>query len=97
MAHYSPTAAAIKLQPIVSERSLDAQADKVVVFRVDPAASKGRVRQAVQEKYGVKVLAVRTANFLPKARRRGATQGTTRSWKKAYVKVNDVAPLNLAP
>lgn len=83
--------------PIVSERSLNAQTGNVVVFRVQPSTSKGQVRRAIQEKYGVKVLAIRTANFLPKARRRSTTQGAARYWKKAYVKVNDVGPLNLAP
>lgn len=96
-AGWSAQAHHINLQPLVSERSMNMQANNVVVFRVDPQASKGAVAAAVQEKYGVKVLAVRTANFMPKARRRGATVGSTRFWKKAYVTVSDIASLNLAP
>lgn len=94
---WSAVAARINLRPLVSEKSMHLQTQNVVVFRVERSASKGQIATAVREKYGVAVLVVRTANFRPKERRRGTTVGATNHWKKAYVKVSDVAALNLAP
>ncbi len=54
-------------------------------FEVHPDASKPAIREAIEKIYSVKVLSVRTANRLGKARRVRLTRGKTRAWKKAVV------------
>lgn len=87
----------IGLSLMMSEKSFNKQDLNTAVFRVIPDASKGQIAAAVQEKYKVKPLKVRTMRFKPKNRRRGATVGKTASWKKAYVTVEDLSAINTAP
>ncbi len=54
-------------------------------FEVHPEASKPTIRQAIEKIYNVRVVTVRTANCLGKARRVRLSKGTTRAWKKAVV------------
>lgn len=82
------------LSNVLTEKSLRVQEKNVVVFRVHPKASKGHIRMAIEAKYGVKPLAIRTAKVRPKTRRRGVTIGYTSRWKKAYVTVKDVNKFN---
>jgi len=58
-------------------------------LEVDKAASKPAIRQAVEEKFGVHVLAVRTANMKGGLRTvRGTRRQVTEStWKRAIVEV----------
>ncbi|MCX8071376.1 MAG: 50S ribosomal protein L23 [Candidatus Binatia bacterium] len=55
------------------------------VFVVHPKANKYEIRSAVEKIFRVKVLKVRTANYLGQVRRTGRTMGRRPSWKKAYV------------
>jgi large subunit ribosomal protein L23 len=56
----------------------------------DPRANKIEIRQAVEELFKVKVLAVNTSNVRGKARRkRTHQQGSTSDWKKAIVTLKD--------
>lgn len=74
------------LAPLVTEKGTSAsEKANQVVFKVQPAASKDRIRQAVEELFKVTVLKVRTGNFMGKERRRGRSVGRQRDWKKAYV------------
>ncbi len=54
-------------------------------FEVHPDATKASIKEAVQKIYDVRVLSVRTANRMGKARRVRLTRGKTRAWKKAVV------------
>jgi large subunit ribosomal protein L23 len=45
------------------------------------------VKEAVETLFKVKVVAVRTATFAGKERRRGKFAGFRPDWKKAYVKL----------
>lgn len=58
---------------------------RVVVFKVDTAANKREIKNAVEKIYKVKVDAVRTATFLGKYKRIGRSRGKRPDWKKAYV------------
>lgn len=74
--------------PMITEKGLGAkETDKTLVFKVDPAASKTEVRQAVETLFKVKVSEVRTANFVGKERKRGKFTGFRPDWKKAYVRL----------
>ncbi|MAF80767.1 50S ribosomal protein L23 [bacterium] len=74
---------AIYIEPLITEKSL--ANDGVYAFRVRPEASKGQIATSVEARYKVKPKMIRTLIVRPKARRRGATTGSTTSWKKAYV------------
>lgn len=88
----------IDLRVVISEKSMASQFnDSVMTFRVRPEATKGQIREAIVERYGVTPQSIRTVSGKPKARRRGATVGRTTAWKKAYAKVEDVSAFNVAP
>ena len=56
----------------------------------DRLATKPQIKQAVQELYKVKVLAVNTLNVHGKARRKRTSQaGKASDWKKAIVTLKD--------
>jgi len=54
---------------------------------VDDRAHKTQVARAVEEIFGVSVVAVRTMQVRPKPKRRGMHSGHTRGWKKAIVQL----------
>jgi large subunit ribosomal protein L23 len=75
------------IRPVVSEKSYVLSAADKYTFRVHPDAHKTQIRQAVEQLFGVKVLAVRTMTVKSKPKRRGLTRGRTRHWKKAIVQI----------
>ena len=78
----------IIIRPIITERSMEAVADKKYVFEVAPSAGKIEIKNAVEEIFGVKVAKVNTVNYDGKAKRLGAGRpGHRKSWKKAYVQL----------
>jgi len=83
--------------PLITEKgTLVSETSNQVVFRVDPHATKDEVRRAVEKLFDVKVAAVRTVNYLGKARyRQGRHAGRKASWKKAYVTLAEGQTLDL--
>ena len=75
------------IRPVVSEKSYVLAAADRYTFRVHGDAHKTQIRQAVEELFDVHVLDVRTLSVKSKPKRRAATRGRTRSWKKAIVQV----------
>ncbi len=75
------------IEPVVSEKSYALMADGKYTFRVDDRAHKTQIAHAVEEVFGVRVVAVRTAAVRSKPKRRGLHRGRTRSWKKAIVQL----------
>ena len=76
------------IRPVVSEKSYALLAAGKYTFRVHDRAHKTEIRQAVEEVFGVRVLAVRTMNVKPKPKRRGLHAGHRRRWKKAVVQLH---------
>ena len=75
----------IIIRPIITERSMEATADKKYVFEVAPTAGKIEIKNAVEQIFGVKVAKVNTINYDGKTKRVGAGRpGARKSWKKAY-------------
>ena len=78
-------------KPLITEKSVDLKdMARTLCFQVHARASKGEVKQAVEEMFVElrdKVESVHTASFRGKVRRRGKTQGRRSDWKKAYVKL----------
>lgn len=72
-------------KPIITEKSMDLQADNKYTFSVDPNANKLEIKHAVEFMFKVKVLNVNTMRVKGKNKRVGRFQGKTNDWKKAVV------------
>ena len=76
------------LKPVITEKSMNAMADKKYTFLVHPDATKSQVKEAVEKMFaGTKVASVNTMNLDGKTKRRGMTFGKTAKTKKAIVKL----------
>ena len=76
------------LKPVITEKSMNAMADKKYTFLVHPDATKSQVKEAVEKMFaGTKVASVYTMNYDGKTKRRGMTFGKTAKTKKAIVKL----------
>ena len=83
-----------------SEQSFEATRSKPArggsfAFAVHADASKPMIREAVEKIYKVKVLSVRTANYLGKRRRVRYKTGRAANWKKAVVVLHSDYHLDL--
>ena len=77
-------------KPVVTEKSMNAMAEKKYTFYVSPEANKVMIKEAVEKMFdGVKVDKVYTMNLQGKKRRRGYTVGMTAKKKKAIVKLTE--------
>ena len=76
----------VLLMPHVSEKSsLLAESKHQHVFKVLPDATKGEIKQAVEELFKVKVSQVRVLNIKGKVKRFGQREGNRSDLRKAYV------------
>ena len=81
---------AILRRPIVTEKSTVMRETNRYVVEVDPGASKGQIRSAIETRFKVNVLSVHTVNVRGKYRRKaGPVGGYQSDWKKAIVKIKD--------
>jgi len=79
--------AEILIKPVVSEKSFHQTAENRYTFKVHKNAHKTQVRQAVEELFEVKVIAVNIVKMPAKPKRRGLIKGTRPGWKKAIVQL----------
>ena len=78
------------LKPVVSEKSINAMAEKKYTFLVHTEATKTQIKEAVEKLFeGTKVKSVNTMNLDGKTRRRGNTYGKTAKKKKAIVQLTE--------
>lgn len=77
----------ILLRPIITEKSAKLMEENKYTFKVAMTANKVEIRQAVEEIFKVKVLAVNTVRVLGKIKRMGRNQGKRPDYKKAIVKL----------
>ena len=76
------------LAPVITEKSMNAMADKKYTFYVHTDATKTQVKEAVERMFeGTKVAKVNTMNCEGKTKRRGMTFGKTAKTKKAIVQL----------
>ena len=74
------------LKPVVTEKSMNAMAEKKYTFMVHPEATKAQIKEAVEKMFeGTKVKKVNTMNIDGKTKRRGLVYGKTAKSKKAIV------------
>ena len=78
------------LKPVITERSMNAMAEKKYTFYVHPDANKTMIKEAVEKMFeGTKVASVNTMNLSGKEKRRGRTVGKTAAKKKAVVTLTE--------
>ena len=76
------------LKPVVTEKSMNAMADRKYTFLVHPEANKSMIKEAVEKMFpGTKVSRANTMNSEGKTKRRGMTFGKTAKTKKAIVQL----------
>ena len=77
--------------PCLTEKSnLLQEVQNQVVFKVNPAANKIEIKQAVEDLFNVKVRSVKTAMMHGKKRRVGIKSlGRASDWKKAYITLSE--------
>jgi len=80
-------------RPIVTEKMTALQEKGHYAFEVDLSANKIDIAKAVEKKFNVKVLDVRTVRHKGKAKsqmtRKGRFAGRTSAWKKAIVRLKE--------
>ena len=78
------------LKPVVTEKSMNAMADKKYTFLVHTDATKSQIKEAVEKMFaGTKVKSVNTMNLDGKNKRRGLVTGKTAKTKKAIVALTE--------
>ena len=78
------------LEPVITEKSMNAMAEKKYTFYVHKEATKVQVKDAVERMFeGAKVEKVNTMNLAGKNKRRGYTTGKTAARKKAIVQLTE--------
>lgn len=75
--------------PVITEKSQGLTAEKTYVFKVNKNANKIEIKDAVEKKFNVKVLSVRTLNTKAKDKRVMKYTGKTKTYKKAIVTLAD--------
>ncbi len=68
--------------------------NSTVVFQVARDSTKLEIKDAVEQLFEVKVESVNVLNVKGKARKFGRTQGRTKAWKKAYLKLAEGHNIN---
>ncbi|NTU58510.1 MAG: 50S ribosomal protein L23 [Chlorobiaceae bacterium] len=82
------------LRPWLTEKSTKLTEQKgQYVFQVKPDADKNDIKKAVEQKFGVDVISIRTVNCFGKFKRqytrKGLIAGKSSDWKKAIVTLGD--------
>ena len=80
-------------RPLVTEKVVELKDHHQYAFEVDHNANKIEIAKAIEKKFFVTVMSVRTMNVKGKRRaqltRRGRFEGHTAGWKKAIVTLKE--------
>ena len=83
------------VRPHISDKTYGlSDSNSTVVFQVARDATKLEIKDSVEQLFEVKVESVNVLNVKGKARKFGRTQGKTKAWKKAYVKLAEGHDIN---
>jgi len=90
----------VLIRPLITEKMSDLTADQSNYgFLVNPNANKIEIKRAVEEKFNVHVLDVRTINHPGKTktqfRKSGRFTGKTAKFKKAIIKLREGETIDL--
>ena len=75
----------IIIAPVITEKTANMEVDGKYAFKVANKANKTEIKQAIEKKFNVKVMAVNVTNSHPKKKRVGKYTGMTSKYKKAVV------------
>ena len=75
----------IIIAPVITEKTANMEAEGKYAFKVSTKANKTEIKQAIEKKFNVKVVAVNIVNSHPKKKRVGKDTGMTNKYKKAIV------------
>jgi large subunit ribosomal protein L23 len=82
---------------LTEKGTLLSEKENKYVFRVKPHANKLQIKQAIEQLFGKKVIAVNTCNYAGKKKReRTANYGRKTHWKKAIVTLKEGDRIDLA-
>ena len=85
-------------KPFITEKaSISGKEQGAYVFGVDTSATKSEIKKAIEKKYKVHVIGVRTMNQRPKTRRYGFQMGERSRLKKAIVVLKKGEKLPVLP
>lgn len=85
-------------RPIISEKSTAlAEVASKYVFEVNPKATRGDVKTAVEKLFNVKVGTVRTMIMHGKVKRRARGEVKKSNWKKAIVSLKEGGRIDFFP
>lgn len=83
-------------KPLLTEKSnYQKETANQYCFVVDPSASKIDIKGAVEKLFNVKVLDVRTMQYMGKQKRVGRSVGRRSHWKKAVVRLREGSKIEL--
>ena len=76
-------------RPLITEKTYKLAQDKVFTFEVSDHATKGQIREAVEETFGVNVLSVQTVTIGGKVKKTGKRRLAVKrpTKKKAMVRI----------
>ncbi|VBB04838.1 ribosomal protein l23 signature [Lucifera butyrica] len=77
----------VLIRPLITEKATSLMQENKYTFVVAPKANKVEIRQAVEQIFKVKVLAVNTIRVMGKTKRMGRFEGKRPDYKKAIVKL----------
>ena len=80
----------IIIAPVITEKTANMEVDGKYAFKVANKANKTEIKQAIEKKFNVKVMAVNVTNSHPKKKRVGKYTGMTSKYKKAVVTLKKV-------
>ncbi|MDD8017007.1 MAG: 50S ribosomal protein L23 [Bacteroidota bacterium] len=83
----------ILIQPLLTEKMTALTTTRQYAFKVVPDANKIQIQKAVEKKFNVNVVSVRTVNVKGKTKaqmtKRGRISGRRSDWKKAFVTLKE--------
>ena len=83
------------LKPVVTEKSMNAMAEKKYTFLVHPDANKTMIKEAVERMFeGTKVAKVNTMNCEGKNKRRGMVTGKTARQRRLSYSLQQTAKIS---
>ena len=83
--------------PHVTEKATVLAGRNQYVFQIQPTATKGTIKQAVENQYGVKVEKVNVITVPSKKKRLGRIMGIKKGYRKAIVKVAKGQSIEILP
>jgi large subunit ribosomal protein L23 len=86
----------VLVRPLLTEKATIArETGNEYVFEVARDANRIQIKEAVENRFQVKVAGVRTVSVKGKIKRMGAHQGKRADWKKAYITLREGSTIDL--